>query len=64
MRSRHRGVRPVVDQLDDRCLLSGLSGLTPAQITAAYGLNGITFTTSSGTVKGDGTGETIALIEM
>ena len=41
------------------------SGYTPAQITAAYGLNAITFTSSSGsTVKGDGTGETIALIEM
>ena len=57
-------------ELDDRCLLSGFSpyqpsGYTPAQITAAYGLNAITFTSSSGaTVKGDGTGETIALIEM
>ena len=65
MPRRRRGLRPFVDQLDDRCLLSGSSGLTPAQITAAYGLNAITFTTSSGsTVKGDGTGETIALIEM
>ncbi len=40
-----------------------LSGLTPAQLTAAYGLNSITFPTASGSVKGDGTGETIALIE-
>ncbi len=64
MTRRRRGLRPLVDQLDDRCLLSGSSGLTPAQITSAYGLNAITFSTSSGTVKGDGTGETIALIEM
>jgi subtilase family serine protease len=49
-----------MDQLDDRCLLSGL---TPAQLTAAYGLDSITFSTGSGTVKGDGTGQVIALIE-
>jgi len=57
---RRRALRPVLDQLDDRCLLSGL---TPAQLTQAYGLNAITFPTSSGTVKGDGSGEVIALIE-
>jgi subtilase family serine protease len=50
--------RPRAEVLDDRCLLSGL---TPAQITHAYGLDAITF--SGGTVKGDGTGETIALVE-
>ncbi len=63
MRNRRRGLRlrPQIDHLDDRCLLSGL---TPAQITAAYGLNAITFTSSSGkTVQGNGSGETIALIE-
>ncbi len=57
----HLRSRPVLDQLDDRSLLSGL---TPSQLTTAYGLNAISFTSSSGsTVKGDGTGETIALIE-
>jgi subtilase family serine protease len=67
---RQSGCRPCLDQLDDRCLLSGYSpisssGYTPAQITSAYGLNALTFTSSTGsTVKGDGTGETIALIEM
>jgi len=63
MRNRRRGLRlrPQLDLLDDRCLLS--SGLTPAQVTAAYGLNAIAFTTSSGTVTGNGSGETIALIE-
>ena len=57
---RRRPLRPVLDQLDPRCLLSGL---TPAQITAAYGLNSITFQTASGAVQGNGAGETIALIE-
>ena len=62
---RRRAVRPIIDHLDDRCLLSGTTGLTPAQITAAYGLNAITFKSSSGTtVAGNGAGETIALIEM
>ena len=61
---RRRDVRPIVDYLDDRCLLSGSAGYTPAQITAAYGLNAITFQSSGTTVKGDGSGETIALIEM
>jgi len=63
MRNRRRGLcrQPQIDLLDERCLLSGL---TPAQVTAAYGLNAISFTTSSGTpVKGDGSGVTIALIE-
>jgi hypothetical protein len=61
MRSRHRGLRPVWDQLDERCLLSGF---TPPQLAHAYGLDAITFTSPSGSmVKGDGTGETIALVE-
>ena len=61
MKNRRRGLclRPQIDLLDDRCLLSGL---TPAQVAAAYGLNAITFTGT--TVKGDGSGVTIALIEM
>jgi subtilase family serine protease len=55
--------------LEHRFLLSGLAplsglGYTPAEITGAYGLSAITFRTSSGmTVKGDGQGETVALIE-
>ncbi len=60
-RRRGRSLRPILDHLDDRCLLSGV---TPSQLTTAYGLNAISFKSSSGsTVKGDGTGETIALIE-
>ena len=70
MRNRRQRLRPILDQLDDRCLLSGYSplstsGYTPSQISSAYGLNAITFTSSSGSkVKGDGSGETIALIEL
>lgn len=61
IRRRRRELRPACDRLDDRCLLSGL---TPAEVTAAYGLDGITFTSPGGsTVSGDGAGETIALIE-
>src|SRR5438067_942873 len=61
MRTRRRGLGLVWDRLDDRCLLSGF---TPDQLTHAYGLDAITFTTSSGaTIKGDGSGQTIALIE-
>ena len=58
---RARRALPLLDQLDDRCLLSGY---TPAQITSAYGLNAITFTSSTGSaIKGDGAGQTIALVE-
>src|SRR5271166_2649486 len=70
MRNRRQRFRPDCDQLDLRCMLSGFSpispsGNTPSQLTSAYGLNAITFTSSTGSiVKGDGTGETIALIEM
>jgi len=66
---RARRALPFPDQLDDRCLLSGYTwpqpaGYTPAQVTSAYGLNAIAFQSSAGTtVKGDGSGETIALIE-
>jgi hypothetical protein len=65
-------LRPLLDQLDDRCLLSGFwptqpqsNGFTPSQVTGAYGLNGTTFTSSAGKpVAANGAGETIALIEM
>ncbi len=54
-------LRPRVDRLDDRCLLStGPTGLSPAQLTQAYGLNNLT--SSSGKAL-TGAGQTIALIE-
>jgi len=56
---RHR-LRPFVEGLDARRLLSGF---TPAQIGAAYGFSSITFETPSGaSVRGDGTGQTIAIV--
>jgi subtilase family serine protease len=56
-----RRFRPRCDLLDGRCLLTGY---TPAQITSAYGLNAISLTSSSGAkVTGDGSGQTIAIIE-
>jgi hypothetical protein len=58
---RRRGLRPAFDRLDDRTLLSGL---TPAEVAAAYGLDGLTFSAPNGSsVPGNGAGETIALIE-
>ncbi len=60
-RRRRRNMFPTWDHLDGRCLLAGMS---PAELTAAYGLNAITFRAANGSaVKGDGAGETIALIE-
>jgi subtilase family serine protease len=58
-RLRRRALRPTVDRLDDRLLLSGLS---PAQLTHAYGLDAIGFAVNGQAVKGDGSGQTIALI--
>ena len=61
LRRRRPALRPWFEGLDDRCLLSGL---TPTQVTHAYGLDALRFTDTSGvTVKGDGTGQTIALVE-
>ncbi len=56
-----RRCRPGCDLLEERRLLLGY---TPAQITAAYALNALSFTSPSGSnVTGDGTGQTIALVE-
>jgi subtilase family serine protease len=59
-RRASRAFRPRLDTLDDRRLLSAL---TPAQVTQAYGLNGITFNANGQTVKGNGSGQVIALVE-
>ncbi|MDB5341499.1 MAG: hypothetical protein JWN70_7118 [Planctomycetaceae bacterium] len=40
---------------------SGPTGLSPAQIRQAYGFNSITF--ANGTIAGDGTGTTIAIVD-
>jgi subtilase family serine protease len=62
MRKRtFRRFSPRCDVLEARRLLLGY---TPAQITAAYALNAISFMSPSGTaITGNGAGQTIALIE-
>src|SRR4051812_11097322 len=61
MRTRRRGLRLVWDRLDDRLLLSGF---TPDQMAHAYGLDEISFPTTTGaTIKRGGSGQTIAPIE-
>ncbi|WP_165072518.1 S53 family peptidase [Paludisphaera rhizosphaerae] len=58
--ARRRRLRPEFDSLDSRRLLSGF---TPSQIQTAYGLSDVALPTSSGgTVVGDGSGQTIAII--
>ena len=57
-RPRSRIYRPLFESLDDRCLLAA-SGLTPAQITTAYGLGGLTF----GGQAANGSGQTIAIVD-
>ncbi len=59
-RRRRRSLRPFLESLDQRRLFSGL---TPAQLTAAYGLSAITFSANGTTVAGDGSGQTIAVID-
>jgi subtilase family serine protease len=60
IRQRRRALRPTLDRLDDRCLLSGL---TPSQVTRAYGLDAITFGANGQTIAGDGSGQTIAIVD-
>jgi subtilase family serine protease len=61
MRRRTRPVfRPELDRLDDRCLPSVL---IPAQVTSAYGLNTITYSVNGRTIKGNGAGEDIAIVD-
>ena len=62
MRSRARGrrLRPSLERLGDRCLPSGYA---PAEIAAAFGLDSVVFRSpTGGTVVGDGTGQTIAIV--
>ena len=59
-RLRRRVLRPTLERLDERSLLSGL---TPAVLTHAYGLDAITFSAGGQVVKGTGSGETIAVVD-
>jgi Subtilase family len=58
---RSRALRPTVDRLDDRCLLSGLS---PQQLQTAYGLQNLKFNDGGFIFPGDGSGHTIAIIDV
>jgi subtilase family serine protease len=59
-RPRRWVLRPTLDRLDDRALLSALS---PAVVTHAYGLDAITFNANGQVTKGTGSGETIAIVD-
>jgi subtilase family serine protease len=63
MRKRRAwGCDPRGEILEVRCLLAGYA---PSQIAGAYGLGSIRFTSPAGsTVVGDGTGQTIAVVEL
>jgi hypothetical protein len=60
IRKGRRRLRPTIDRLDERCLLSGM---TPTQLINAYGLKGLTFNSANGTVThANGAGQTIAIV--
>ena len=62
-RSRPTGrptVRLCLVQLEDRTVLTAY---TPAQIVAAYGFNQINFNLGATSVPGDGSGQTIAIVD-
>src|SRR5436189_3285083 len=58
-------VEPQIDVLDPAAFapaaIGGVQGFTPRQIRQAYGFDDATF--SSGTIAGDGRGQTIAVID-
>ncbi|HMF13315.1 MAG TPA: hypothetical protein VKE94_13450, partial [Gemmataceae bacterium] len=56
-RSLRRKARIAVEQLEARNLMA----YTPAQIAHAYGFDLVKF--SNGTIKGDGSGQTIAIVD-
>jgi hypothetical protein len=62
LRNTKRRARLAVEELEARNLLSAVI-YNPAQIRAAYGFNNVTFTSGGTTVKGDGSGETIAIVD-
>jgi hypothetical protein len=73
-RARRPACRPRLEALEDRTLPSlaqaaaaplaelGVAGYIPAQIRHAYGFDRIAFPGSAGTVAGDGSGQTIAIV--
>jgi hypothetical protein len=62
---RARALRLSLDRLEDRRLLSSTpQGLSPQQLVTAYGLNNLMFSTSALPFPANGTGETIAIIDV
>jgi subtilase family serine protease len=59
LRQRSRGILKL-EELEDRMLLSVF---TPAQIRHAYGFDQITFSANGTTIAGDGSGQTIAIVD-
>jgi len=55
-----RAFRPFLNRLDDRCLLSGLS---PAQMCQAYGINSFHFVSQGKSIPANGSSETIAIVD-
>jgi subtilase family serine protease len=60
MRRRRPRARLAFECLDDRCLPTTL---TPAQVTAAYGLNAVAFPVAGQSIKGNGAGQVIAIVD-
>ncbi len=60
IRRDRRATRPSVECLDGRILLSGV---TPFQLEHAYGFDSFNFVANGKTVKPDGTGQTIAIVD-
>jgi len=66
VRKLRRFLRPCVDGLEDRCLLAGSglpSGLSPTQLKMAYGINAVSFVANGSPFPGDGSGQTIAIVD-
>ena len=59
IRHRRRALRPDLDILDDRCLMTILA---PVQVVHAYGLDAVTVGINGTVVQGDGAGQTIAVV--
>jgi hypothetical protein len=56
-------LRPRVEWLEDRTVLSITGSFSPKDIQQAYGVNLVQFSSDGSIVQGDGAGQTIALLE-
>ena len=54
-------IRPRLESLEVRAVLTAL---TPAQLDAAYGLSSVNLSANGTTIKGNGAGQTIAIIDV